>query len=84
MGGCDLFGFGFTTINGKAKRFVCLIVWCDCLSEGRAQNIMAKLTNPASRARLGTRTSDQQILLTDNLTTSGDNFRSSERHSLLQ
>ena len=84
MGVCDLFGFGFTTINGKAKRFVSLIVWCDCLSEGRAQNIMAKLTNPASRARLGTRTSDQQILLTDNLTTSGDNFRSSERHSLLQ
>ena len=35
-----------------------------------AKNIMAKLTNPASRAKLGTRTSDQLILLTDNLTTS--------------
>ena len=35
-----------------------------------AKNIMVKLTNPASRAKLGTRTSDQLIVLTDNLTTS--------------
>ena len=35
-----------------------------------AKNILAKLTNPASRAKLGTRTSDQLILLTDNLATS--------------